>query len=136
MPRLLPILAATVALALCGAVVAGCGSDSSSSDSTSTPAAAPAKTDAAAPAAAGSVAISMKDIAFNPKVASGKVGEKIVWTNDDDVQHNVVADSGADFKSDTFGKGGTFEYTPTKAGDIAYECTLHPGMTGTIKVVG
>lgn len=136
MPRLLPILAAAVALALCGAVVAGCGSDSSSSDSTSTPAVAPAKTDAAAPAATGSVAISMKDIAFDPKVASAKVGQKIVWTNDDDVQHNVVADSGADFKSDVFGKGGTFEYTPTAAGDIAYECTLHPGMTGTIKVVG
>ena len=42
--------------------------------------------------------------------------------------------SGADFSSDQFGKGGKFSFTPTKAGEIKYECTLHPGMEGTIEV--
>lgn len=117
------------------AAVAGCGSDSSSSDSTSTSAAAPAKTDSAAPAATGSVAISMKDIAFDPKVVSAKVGQKIVWTRPRRPA-TWWPTRGADFKSTSSARGGMFEHTPTKAGDIAYECTLHPGMTGTIKVVG
>ena len=63
-----------------------------------------------------------------------KVGQKITWTNADTTDHNVTADSGADFKSDDFGEGGTFEFTADKAGKIAYECTLHPGMKATITV--
>jgi plastocyanin len=139
MSRRLLALAAVLALTV---AVAGCGSSSSSSDSTSTPAptpttAAPAGgTDSSggASAEAGATKIIMKDISFNPKATTVKVGDTIEWINQDDVQHNVVADSGATFKSDTFGKGGTFTYTANKAGTITYECTLHPGMTGTITV--
>ena len=36
--------------------------------------------------------------------------------------------------NDNFGKGGTFSFTPTKAGKISYVCTIHPGMTGTLTV--
>jgi len=147
MTRLTAVLAAAVAVALTGAL-AGCGS-SSSSDSTATPApaattpaatapaAAPTETtDNSASAAAGAVKVTMKDIAFNPKTVTVPVGGEVEWINEDDVDHNVVADSGADFKSDNFGKGGTYKYSPTKAGTITYECTLHPGMTGTIQVTG
>jgi plastocyanin len=145
MPRLLPVLATVLVLGLGGLAVTGCGSDdSSSSDAPATTAAAPPTTPAdgqqdpatggATAEAGGTVAISMKNIAFDPKTQAVKVGDKVVWTNDDDVQHNVVADTGADFESKTFGKGGTYEYTPTKAGTITYECTIHPGMTGTLVV--
>ena len=48
---------------------------------------------------------------------------------------DVKADSGASFASRTFGHHGTFSYTPTRAGVIKYECTLHPGMTGKLTVV-
>jgi len=71
---------------------------------------------------------------FDPKETTVKVGEKVTWTNEDDVDHNVVAREGADFSSDTFGKGKTFSYTPTKAGKIEYTCTLHPGMDGELTV--
>jgi plastocyanin len=123
MRRMLLALCAVVALA-----AAGCGgSDNggSSSSSTSTP---------AASSSGGGVAIKMQNIAFDPKAVTVKVGQKITWTNDDSTDHNVTADSGADFKSDNFGKGATFEFTPDKAGTIAYECTLHPGMKATITV--
>jgi plastocyanin len=76
------------------------------------------------------VAIKMQNIAFDPKDVTVKVGQKVTWTNDDSVDHNVTADSGADFKSKDFGKGATFEFTATKAGKITYECTLHPSMKG------
>jgi plastocyanin len=121
---LLLTLAAVGALA-----VGGCGSDDSS-DSGST--AAPA---ASTPAAAsGGVKISMKNIAFNPKAVTVKAGQKITWVDEEPVEHNVVATSGADFKSETFGQDGTFEFTPKEAGEIKYECTLHPGMEGTLTV--
>ncbi len=124
---IVPIVAATFA-------VAGCGSsDSGSSEpSSSTP---PASTAAAAPATAGDGQVGMEGIAFGPEEITVKVGEKVTWTNNEDVPHNVVAEQGADFQSETFSKGGTFSYTPEKAGKIGYVCTLHPGMDGTINVV-
>jgi len=118
-----------ILLALCAVVVlaaAGCGGNDDDSGSSS----------AAKPAASGGgdVAIQLKGFQFNPKDTTVKVGQKITWTNADTTDHNVTADSGADFKSDNFGEGGTFEFTADKAGKIAYECTLHPGMKATITV--
>jgi len=80
------------------------------------------------------VSVSMKDIKFVPQEATVKVGQKITWTNDEPVPHNVTAEQGADFKSDTLNEGDTFEYTPTKAGTIDYVCTIHPGQDGRLTV--
>ena len=80
------------------------------------------------------VSVSMKDIKFVPQEATVKVGQKITWTNDEPVPHNVTAEQGADFKSDTLNEGDTFEYTPTKAGTIDYVCTIHPNQTGKLIV--
>ena len=54
----------------------------------------------------------MKDIKFVPEEVTAKVGQKIVWTNNEMVPHNVTATDGADFKSDKLDEGDTFEYTP------------------------
>jgi plastocyanin len=119
-----------VTLAAVGAIaVGGCGSDDSS-DSGST--AAPATSTPAA--ASGGVKITMKNIAFNPKAVTVKVGQKITWVNGEPIEHDVAATSGADFKSEVFGQDGTFAFTPKEAGEIKYECTLHPGMEGTVTV--
>jgi plastocyanin len=113
--RLLLPAAAAAALA-----AAGCGGDDNDSSS-------------AAPAS--QTTVGMKNIKFQPEAIRVKAGQEITWTNDESVPHDVAATSGADFKSETFGKGGTFKFTPTKAGTIEYECTLHPGMDGKIEVV-
>ena len=129
MRRIPLVLCAVVALA-----VAGCGSSNDSSSSSSTGSAStPA---ASSSSSSGGVAIKMQNIAFDPKAVTVKVGQKITWTNDDSTDHNVTANSGADFKSDNFGKGGTFSFTPTKAGTIKYVCTIHPGMDATLTVTG
>jgi plastocyanin len=122
MRRIPLVLCAVVALA-----AAGCGGGDSSSSSSSTPA-------ASSSSGGGDVAIKMANIAFDPKDVTVKVGQKITWTNDDSTDHNVTADSGADFKSKDFGKDGTFSFTADKAGTIKYECTIHPGMTAAITV--
>jgi amicyanin len=126
--RTLSLLAATGALAL-----AGCGSDDDSSTSTSA-ASTPAASTTTPAAASGDVAVSMKNIAFDPKSVTVKVGQKVTWTNDEGVQHNVVAEKGEDFKSDLLSEGQTFSYTFDKAGTVTYECTIHPGMEGTVVV--
>ena len=74
-------------------------------------------------------------IAFSPKSVTVKVGQKVTWTNQDAVDHNVIANDGT-FKSGDFGQNGTYSFTPKKAGKIEYQCTLHPGMTATLNVTG
>jgi plastocyanin len=127
-------LTLAVVLAL---VAAGCGggdgggstsTGTGSSGATSAPASSPAKS------SSGPIMIKMQNIQFVPNQETAKVGQKVTWTNDDTVDHNVIATSGANFKSGNFGKGGTYTFRPKKAGKIAYVCTIHPGMDGTLTV--
>ena len=133
MRRIVLLLCAAGALA-----AAGCGSsNNSSSSSSSTPAASSSSTPAASSSSSsGGVAIKMQNIAFDPKAVTVKVGQKVTWTNDDSVDHNVTSQSGETIKSQNFGKGATFSFTPKKAGAIKYVCTLHPGMDATLTVTG
>lgn len=77
--------------------------------------------------------ISMKDLAFDPAKVSVHEGDTITWTNNDTVDHTATAESGADFDSGTLSPGETFAWKATP-GKIAYHCTIHPEMTGTIDV--
>jgi plastocyanin len=132
MKRIAPLLLAAAAL-----VAAGCGSSNkSSSSSSSSPA--PATTTSsstsggtAAPSSGKTVTIDMKNIQFNPKTVTVKVGTTVKWVNQDSAPHNVT---GGPLHSPTFGNGGTFTYKATKAGKISYVCTIHPGMTATLNV--
>jgi plastocyanin len=117
--RMRALLLAVLALGL-----ASCGSDSGGQ----------AASTGACPN--GAVAIHMKDIKFDPKTATAKAGDTVCWANDDSVDHNVVANSGASFNSALFGKGKTFTAKLDTAGTVKYECTVHPGMTGEIDVSG
>ena len=129
----------TIALAclflLGGALLAGCGGGGGNNNTTETSGGGAATTSTPA-SGGGTVKVSMKNIAFDPKDVTVKVGQKVVWTNDDSVAHNVVAQSGASFQSKVFNQGGTYSFTPKKAGTIQYVCTIHPGMEGTLTVTG
>jgi plastocyanin len=124
-----------VALPLILVALAGCGSSSSSSSS-STASPTPAATTTASAAASGAVVpVVMQNISFNPPSIHAKVGQTVKWTNMDSAPHNVTYVSGPQFTSSpTFTNGGTFTLKLTKAGTIAYRCTIHPGMNGTILV--
>jgi plastocyanin len=56
----------------------------------------------------------------------------VTWTNHDDIPHTVV--SAGKFRSKTMDTDNTFTFTFTSAGDYKYFCSLHPHMTGMIKV--
>ena len=74
------------------------------------------------------------DVVINP-------GTTVTWHNRDAVVHNIRAASGAAgfggaFGADSaaFGPHTTYAFTFTKLGDYPYTCTIHPGMTGSIRV--
>ena len=128
MKRLIVIGGLAVAL-----LAAGCGSsggDSTSSSASSTP----------APASGGgaSTVVHMKGIQFNPKTLTVNSGTTVEWVNDDSVNHDVTKDTGPgpQFSSGSgnLGSGDTYKVTFKDAGTVKYECTVHPGMTGTIVV--
>jgi plastocyanin len=129
----------------CFALIAatGCGGDDEA-DSGGSSADQPAETAAEEPSATAGPAedateVSMEGIAFNPPEVTVKKGGTVTWTNDESVGHDVTKTDGPgpDFSSGdpgAMGEGDTFEQTFDTAGEIAYVCTVHPSMTGTVTV--
>jgi plastocyanin len=69
---------------------------------------------------------------FNPAELTVKAGTTVTWSNHDDIPHVVV--SAGKFRSKTMDTDDSYSFTFTTAGEYKYFCSLHPHMTGTIKV--
>ena len=106
-------------------VLAGCGGDDDGGGGGS---------GSASACASDAVTIKMVDTKFDPESASVDAGQEVCWVNEDTIDHDVSAESGASFKSELFGKGQTFTATLDAPGSVPYVCTVHPGMTGTLTV--
>jgi plastocyanin len=76
--------------------------------------------------------ITIDNFTFQPAALTVKVGTTVTWTNHDDIPHTVV--SPGKFRSKAMDTDDKFSFTFTAAGDYTYFCSLHPHMTGTIKV--
>ena|ERR1700753_3211885 len=76
--------------------------------------------------------VKIDNFTFNPAEVTVKVGDTVTWTNGDDIPHTVV--SAGKFRSKTMDTENSFTFTFTAAGDYKYFCSLHPHMTGMIKV--
>lgn len=74
--------------------------------------------------------VKVVDNEFEPKTIEASPGDTITWDFEGDTQHNVI---GSGFKSKNR-KSGTFEHQFNSAGEYDYVCTIHPGMTGSVKV--
>ena len=75
--------------------------------------------------------ISMVNSTFDPQVLQARVGDEVTWVNDDPIPHNVT---GGALDSGMMMGGAEYTTVLTEAGTVEYECTLHPGMTGTLEV--
>lgn len=86
--------------------------------------------------AAATTAVIISDYTFGPEVIKVKVGDTVTWTNQDDVQHDVVADeaSGAAPHGPLLAKGKSYSFKFTKAGTYSYHCSPHPYMKGAVEV--
>lgn len=83
-------------------------------------------------ARADDVAVHIDNFVFEPAQLTVKAGQTVIWTNRDDIPHTVVC--AGKFRSKTMDTDGTFTFTFTSAGEYKYFCSLHPHMTGVIKV--
>ncbi|MDQ6944061.1 MAG: cupredoxin domain-containing protein [Candidatus Eremiobacteraeota bacterium] len=88
---------------------------------------------AAAPAARTSTAVHIRDDAFVPASLTVKAGDKVTFVNDDDDAHTATADDAA-WDSEGLNQGQKWTHVFTKAGKVAYHCTVHPMMHATIVV--
>jgi plastocyanin len=119
--------AALSVLFVLACVAAGCGSGSGSTAATPPTSSAPHS---------GRVKVAMKTLAFVPDQVHAGVGQTVVWTNDDNVRHNVIYVSGPKFKSSRpqIRNGSSFSIKLTQPGTIHYYCSIHPWMKATIVV--
>src|ERR1700761_7860514 len=73
--------------------------------------------------------ISIKQMQFIPATITIHAGDTVVWINNDDRDHSVVATDGS-FKSGNISAGEKFEHQFSSAGTFAYKCGYHPRMKG------
>lgn len=79
--------------------------------------------------------VTIVDFAFQPGMISVPAGTTVTWTNSGAAPHTVTSDGGA-FDSGTIGSGGGFSASFSTPGMYMYHCSIHPNMTGMVRVSG
>ena len=87
----------------------------------------------AAVAAPAETRVSIDNFVFKPDAITVRAGTTVVWENDDDIAHTVVASEGA-FRSQALDTDDKFTFTFTAPGTFDYFCSLHPRMKGQVVV--
>jgi plastocyanin len=124
---LVTVLAVLAAVAACGPGSSG-GASPSPSLSLS-----PTTASAGSGAAGGGSTVEIKNFMFTPTTLTVPVGTTVTWKFGDSTEHTVAADDNS-FTSSALANGQTFTHTFSTAGTVAYHCSIHPFMTGTIIV--
>jgi plastocyanin len=76
--------------------------------------------------------VTMGPSSFIPQQLTVSTGTTVIWRNTDSMLHTVTSNTG--LFDVNLQPGETFSYQFSSAGTFSYECTLHPGMVGTIVV--
>ncbi len=76
---------------------------------------------------------SIAKFAYGPKEITIAPGTKVVWTNHDETPHTVTSNDKS-FASKGLDTDDKFEHTFSSEGDFSYICTVHPFMTGVVRV--
>ena len=121
---IIAVLAALTTLAACGSDSGGGGAPP--------PASTQSASSGSAPAGGGST-VEIMNFMFMPGSLTVPVGTTVTWKFDDSTDHTVTADDNS-FASSPMANGQTFTHTFSTAGTVAYHCSIHPFMKGTIIV--
>lgn len=85
--------------------------------------------------APGSNTVDAVDFAFSPSTIDITAGATVTWRNTGAALHTVTATDGT-FDSGLIASGGTYARRFTTPGTYPYLCSLHPSMTGVVRVSG
>ncbi len=88
---------------------------------------------AAAPSPRPGAVVHIRDDAFVPATLTIRAGDKVTFVNDDDDAHTATADDGS-WDSEGLNQRQAWTHAFTTAGKVAYHCTVHPMMHGTLIV--
>jgi plastocyanin len=79
--------------------------------------------------------IGQKGKMFSETEAAVKVGESLIFMNDDNIAHNILStSSGNEFNLGSQAPGASTSVTFKSAGDVKVTCAIHPRMQMTVKV--
>jgi plastocyanin len=123
MTRLWPTAIAIAALA----AVSGCGGGSGGSDTGSS------ATGGGTATAASRSGVEISNFKFVPATITVSAGAHLAVANEDSTAHTATADDGS-FDTGDISPGSTSTIDLSKPGRIAYHCSIHPFMHGTIVV--
>ena len=85
--------------------------------------------------AGGGTPVGITNFVYEPKELTVPPGCKVTWVNNDSAPHNVQDLSELKIPiSRDLNKNEAFSITYEKPGTYPYNCSLHPFMTGTVKV--
>jgi len=73
------------------------------------------------------------NFSFSPNPVNIPLGATLEWTNTDGTAHTVTADDGS-FGSGSLAKDARFSHTFDQPGPVAYHCSIHSSMRGTVEV--
>lgn len=85
----------------------------------------------AAPVLAADEAVTIEGFTFKPQAVTVNVGDSVTWTNADADAHTAT---GSGFDTGNIAGGASQTVTFQSAGSFAYSCSIHPTMTGTVRV--
>ena len=88
---------------------------------------------AAAPSPGPGTVVHIRDDKFIPASVTIRAGDRVTFVNDDDDAHTATADD-ASWDSEGLNQGQKWTHAFAKAGKVAYHCTVHPMMHGTVIV--
>jgi plastocyanin len=89
----------------------------------------------ALPAAAEDHVVSQKGKLFRPETLRVKVGDRVLFNNDDEITHNVFSRAaGNAFNVGIQQPGSSSPVTLQEPGPVEVRCAIHPGMKLTIEV--
>jgi plastocyanin len=77
--------------------------------------------------------ISISGFVFHPESTSIKVGERVTWTNDDPIGHNVSFKDGS-HSATSLSQRQSYSRVFDQPGTYEYFCGLHSYMTGRVIV--
>ncbi len=77
--------------------------------------------------------IPIKNFKFLPATLIVKVGDAVVWKNEDIAPHTATA-RGKNFDSGNIEPGASWKYVANKKGTYFYYCAFHPNMKGKLIV--
>ena len=83
--------------------------------------------------------VSIQDFFFDPDQITVAPGTTVTWVNEGEAPHTVTSTDGKELDSATLQPGDTYSFTfkEDDAGETyAYQCTIHPQMTASVRVSG